>query len=57
MLAKTHGFVIVAISIGQVVRLAGFEPATFGSGGRRSNPAELQAHALILFDLAGNANP
>jgi hypothetical protein len=29
-----------------VVRLAGFEPATFGSGDRRSNPTELQAHRV-----------
>ena len=29
----------------KVVRLAGFEPATFGSGDRRSSPAELQAHS------------
>jgi hypothetical protein len=28
-----------------VVRLARFELATFGSGDRRSNPTELQAHA------------
>lgn len=29
-----------------MVRLAGFEPATFGSGDRRSSPAELQAHPV-----------
>jgi hypothetical protein len=39
-----------------MVRLAGFEPATFGSGDRRSNPTELQAHVLILQDLAEKAN-
>ena len=39
-----------------VVRLAGFEPATFGSGDRRSSPAELQAHTLILFDLRPESN-
>ena len=31
-----------------MVRLAGFEPATFGSGDRRSNPTELQAHKVFL---------
>jgi hypothetical protein len=31
-----------------MVRLAGFEPATFGSGDRRSSPAELQAHIASL---------
>ena len=30
-----------------MVRLAGFEPATFGSGDRRSNPTELQARDLL----------
>ena len=40
-----------------VVRLAGFEPATFGSGDRRSSPAELQAHALKILDLARKSNP
>ena len=36
-----------------MVRLAGFEPATFGSGDRRSSPAELQAHNpdFIRFSL------
>jgi hypothetical protein len=41
----------------EVVRLAGFEPATFGSGDRRSNPTELQAHFLMLLDLAKKTNP
>ena len=34
-----------------MVRLAGFEPATFGSGDRRSSPAELQAHTVGLNHL------
>ena len=41
----------------RVVRLARFERATFGSGDRRSSPAELQAHALIIFDLRSESNP
>ncbi len=40
-----------------MVRLAGFEPATFGSGDRRSSPAELQAHVVKILDLARNSNP
>jgi hypothetical protein len=40
-----------------MVRLARFERATFGSGDRRSSPAELQAHALIIFDLSQKSNP
>jgi hypothetical protein len=40
----------------QVVRLARFERATFGSGDRRSSPAELQAHALKIQDLASESN-
>ena len=36
-----------------MVRLARFERATFGSGDRRSSPAELQAHVLILQNLVG----
>ncbi len=46
--------------IGNVmVRLAGFEPATFGSGDRRSSPTELQAHAHVLkiLDLARKSKP
>ena len=34
-----------------MVRLARFERATFGSGDRRSSPAELQAHVLIIRNI------
>jgi hypothetical protein len=34
-----------------MVRLARFERATFGSGDRRSSPAELQAHTVDLNHL------
>ena len=34
-----------------MVRLARFERATFGSGDRRSSPAELQAHTVGLNHL------
>jgi hypothetical protein len=40
-----------------VVRLTGFEPATFGSGDRRSSPAELQAHKWKILDLTPKSNP
>lgn len=33
----------------EVVRLARFERATFGSGDRRSSPSELQAHLAYLI--------
>jgi hypothetical protein len=38
-----------------MVRLAGFEPATFGSGDRRSNPAELQAHFPIGYNYTADS--
>ena len=40
-----------------VVRLAEFEPATFGSGDRRSSPAELQAHIVKILDFSPEFQP